>query len=141
MIKKGGRPITGARPDMRPRPPVLSDAADTSRDAEKQIMQPADPFANPYGPLNVPAPANQNFQKSQTAGLPSKERYGTAHGGYVVSSASVHSGTRMSKDEMAAVGYGENDTRSESPIISGFPTRNTSRKVGGGNFPTSKRRK
>ena len=141
MIRKQGRPITGARPDMRPRAPVLSDAADTSRDAEKQIMQPPQPFANPYGTVNVPAPVNQNFQKAQRAGLPAKERYGTGHGGYVVSAASVHSGTRMSKDEMAAVGYGETETRSDNPIISGFPTRNNSPRVGGGNFPTSRRRK
>lgn len=46
MKMKRGMPITGANTQMRPKPPVLTDAADTSRDAEKQVMQSPRPFAN-----------------------------------------------------------------------------------------------
>ncbi|MGO9590673.1 MAG: hypothetical protein ACLP3K_11600 [Candidatus Acidiferrales bacterium] len=126
---------------MRPRSPVLSDAADTSRDAERQILQPPQPFANPYGTVNVPAPTNQNFQRAQRAGLPATGRYGTSKGGYVVSSASVHSGTRTSADEMAAVGYGPKDTRSDNPLISGFPIPGAARRTGPDGQPNARRRK
>jgi hypothetical protein len=49
VIKKKGMPITGTNTAMRSKPPVLSDAADTSRDSQKQIVQPPQPFANPKG--------------------------------------------------------------------------------------------
>src|SRR5271170_4185518 len=59
ITTKRGQPITGGRTAMQPRPPVLSDAADTSRDAQRQVMQPGQPFSNPYGTVNVPAPVNR----------------------------------------------------------------------------------
>ncbi|MGA8872474.1 MAG: hypothetical protein WB460_15105 [Candidatus Acidiferrales bacterium] len=134
-------PITGAKPENRPAPNVLTNAADTSRDAEKLISRPPSPFANPYGVVNVPAPSNDNFRRYQTAGLPAKERYGTPRGGYNVTDASVHSSTRTTKDEMAAVGYGENDTRSDNSIISGYPIPGAARRTGPDGQPNARRRK
>jgi len=123
---------------MRPRPPVLSDAADTSRDAQKQIMQPAQPFANPYGTVNVPAPVNQNFGRAQVAGLPAKNLNPKKAGGQITQDYSVCRGTDTTDDMLAAVGEprppkGYNDVN--------YFRGAGSRKVGGGNFPTSKRRK
>lgn len=46
MIKKKGMPITGTNTAMKPKQPVLSDAAHTSADAQKQITRPPMPFAN-----------------------------------------------------------------------------------------------
>jgi hypothetical protein len=53
MIMKKGKPITGAKPAMKPKPPVKT-TTNTSADAEKQIKQPPQPFANKKGPVNVP---------------------------------------------------------------------------------------
>ena len=47
MIKKKNQPITGTNTAMRPKPPVLTDAKATSRDAQKKVLQPPMPFANP----------------------------------------------------------------------------------------------
>lgn len=47
MKKVKGMPITGTNTAMAPKAPVRSDAAHPSRDAEKKVMQPPSPFANP----------------------------------------------------------------------------------------------
>ena len=73
MIKKKGMPITGTNTAMRSKPPVLSDAADTSRDSEKQIKQPPQPFANPMGAEQTPAGKGP---KGATPGLEPKIRAG-----------------------------------------------------------------
>lgn len=54
MKKVKGQPITASNTAMRSKPPVLSDANDTSRDAQKQIKQPPQPFANPMGAKQAP---------------------------------------------------------------------------------------
>ncbi len=116
----GNRPITASRPEHRPRPPVLFDAADTSRDAQKLIVRPPQPLDNPYGAKNVPAPANRNY--SQKAGLPARNLHGgAAHGGSEITQVGCGN-TSLSKDEMAAVGYGPNETKGSWSIISGQPT-------------------
>jgi hypothetical protein len=40
---------------QQPKPPVLSDAAHTSSDAQKKVLRPPEPFENPIGELNVRA--------------------------------------------------------------------------------------
>jgi hypothetical protein len=40
----GFNPKTGAATDMRAKPPVMTDAAKTSRDTQKQITRPPQPF-------------------------------------------------------------------------------------------------
>lgn len=131
MIRGGqsvsARPITASRPAMRPRPPVLTDAADTSRDAQKLVRRPPEPFDNPYGAKNVPAPSNRNY--SQKAGLPGKGIYGTSRGGSEISNVGVGN-TSLSAAEMAAIGYGPNDTKGTWSIISGQPTRGNQRQAG-----------
>jgi hypothetical protein len=116
---KGGG-ITGSSTRMQPRPPVLTDAAHTSRDAERIIPRPPMPFENPQGSLNVPAPTHRQFRST---GNP-KELIDRS------SSASIHGGTSLSADEMAAVGYGPNDTKGTWSIISGQATKNNQRQAG-----------
>lgn len=126
---------------FRPRPPVLTDAAATSRDAQNIVSRPPTPFDNPYGSANVPAPPNRNFSRDQIAGLPS--RRGTspsAQGGQATRDYSVHKGTSLSADEMAAIGYSASDTRTGNPIVSGRPTQNNTRRAGSGNQPRATRR-
>lgn len=53
MKKVKGQPITASRTAMKPKPPVMT-TPDTSRDAQKQITQPPQPFANKKGPANLP---------------------------------------------------------------------------------------
>lgn len=53
MKKVKNRPITGTNTAMRPTPNVLTDAAATSRDAQKLVRQPPMPFQNPDNQLNV----------------------------------------------------------------------------------------
>lgn len=126
---------------FRSQRPVLTNAADTSRDAERIISQGPAIFANEYGIANVPAPPNRNFSRDQIAGLPS--RRGTspsAQGGQATRDYSVHKGTSLSADEMAAIGYSASDTRSGNPIVSGRPTQNNTRRAGSGNQPRATRR-
>ena|SRR2546430_2166550 len=54
MIKKGKMPITGTNKAMRPKPAVKTNAMTPSADAEKQIKQPPQPFANKFGTVNMP---------------------------------------------------------------------------------------
>lgn len=122
MVTQRGYPITSSRPNLEPQAPVRSNAADTSRDAERIVSRNANQLSNPYGVVQTPAPANQNFRKAQTAGLPSSRTYGSAKGGYNVTEVGCDN-TSLSADEMSAIGYGENATKSNNPIISGFPTR------------------
>lgn len=55
MKKVKGKPITGTNTAMRPTANVLSNAADTSRDAQKLVRQPPMPFQNPDNQLNTKA--------------------------------------------------------------------------------------
>lgn len=108
---------------MRPRPPVLSDAAHTSSDSQKEIRRPPMPFADPQGALNVPAPANRTERFSGNNATEGRTRF-------LRSSKVGCANTSLSADEMAAIGYGPNDTKSSNPIISGRPTQNQQRKMG-----------
>jgi hypothetical protein len=113
-VGTGHNQQTASRPAMRPQAPVLSNQAETSRTAQRMIPRPPMPFENPMGPVNLPAPAHSQFRSDGNA-KESQKRYGGA------SSASIHSGTSLSRDEMAAIGYGPKDTQSSNPIISGYP--------------------
>jgi len=132
MITKQRNPITGARPEERPRPPVLTDAADTSRDAQRIVDRPSMPMENPYGPKNVPAPPNRNFARDQLAGLPSNR--GTrpsAQGGQAATAYSVHNDTSLDAEQMAAIGESKATMpKANSSVHSGYPTRGNARKVG-----------
>jgi len=123
ITTKRGQPITGTNTAMRPRPPVLSDAAHTSSDSQKEIRRPPMPFADPQGALNVPAPANRTERFSGNNATEGRTRF-------LRSSKVGCANTSLSADEMAAIGYGPNDTKSSNPIISGRPTQNQQRKMG-----------
>ena len=47
MKKVKGQPITGSKPAMNAKDPVLTDAKETSLDAQKRILMPPAPFSNP----------------------------------------------------------------------------------------------
>jgi hypothetical protein len=127
--RTGYNPKTGAAPEMRPTPNVLSDAADTSRDAQRLVSQPPAPFQNPFGSVNVPAPTNArgSWREDSLDGSRGR-RVGCAN-------------TSLSDEEMAAIGYGPNDTKSNSPIISGQPLRNNARRAGEIILPKGKGRR
>ena len=125
----GYNPKTGVSPyspsrSMRPLPPVLSDQAKTSETAQRIITRPPSPFDNPYGSVNVPAPANPGERFSGDNATEGRTRW-QGH-----SSASVHNGTSLTREEMAAIGYEPGDTKSTESIISGFPTRNSQKQSG-----------
>ena len=107
-------PITGARPKYGPTPNVLTNAADTSRDAQRIVSQPPSPFQNPYGTVNAPAPANRNAEHPY--GLPAKSLSPASAG-------AQNKSNLMSDDEMMKIaGYEPTATKSSNPIISGYAT-------------------
>jgi hypothetical protein len=98
------RPITASRSDMRPRPPVLANQAETSRDLQSRISgQSPQPFTDRGGAATLPAPANRNY--SQKAGLPAKGIFGSSHGGSEVTHIGCGN-TETTADMVAAVGGG-----------------------------------
>lgn len=97
-------PLTGSRPNLMPQAPVRSNAADTSRDAERIITRNANQLSNPYGVVQTPAPVNQNFQRVQNAGLPAKSMLGTAKDAFNVTEVGCDSGRETSADMFDAVG-------------------------------------
>lgn len=124
----GYNPKTGVSPSspsrsMRPQPPVLTDQR-TSEGAQRLISRPPSPFDNPYSAVNVPAPANPGERFSGDNATEGRTRWLRS------SSASIHSGTSLTKEEMAAIGYEPGDTKSTESIISGFPTKGNSRQSG-----------
>lgn len=137
MITKGKVPISGGAGQFRQTPNVLSNAADTSRDAQKLVKGSPKPQQSRNGPMNVPAGVHESFAKAQRP-------YGSASSNLLPrnssksqpsTSYSIHKGTSHSASEMAAVGYEPRATMSRGAIISGHPTKNVSRTVGAGNFP------
>jgi hypothetical protein len=88
------------------------------------ITRPPGPFDNPYGSVNVPAPANPGERFSGDNATEGRTRW-QGH-----SSASVHNGTSLTREEMAAIGYEPGDTKSTESIISGFPLKNSQRQSG-----------
>jgi hypothetical protein len=116
--RAGFNPKTAARPAMQPRTPVRS-SPETSSDTERQIRQPAQPFANPQGTVNLPAPTHPGFRST---GGPKE---------LVDKFKDVGCKDTSTTDEMmAAVGYSPSATKSTNPIISGYPTRNNQRRTG-----------
>ncbi|HEV2522593.1 MAG TPA: hypothetical protein VGT24_09445 [Candidatus Acidoferrales bacterium] len=92
------------------------------------------PFENPQGTVGLPAPVHPQFRSD---GNPRELR--TKHGSS--SSASLHSGTSLTREEAAAIGYDLKATRSSNPIISGYPggMRRQAGRPGNVNTNTSKR--
>jgi len=128
--RTGFNPLSGARAYGRsqnqPRPPVLTDQARTSVGAQKQILQTPAPFSKRMGGAQAPTGRIDNkkigdfFERARPVNAQPQsigKRAGVAN-------------TSLSASEMAAIGYGPKDTRSSNPIISGFPTRNQSRRTG-----------
>ncbi len=107
---------------MTPRPGVAANQADTSRDLMKRLTGKApQPFTNEGGAATMKVPTHPQFRSTGAA----KEL------NYEISNRkSIHNGTKMSAEEMAAVGYGPNDTMSSESIISGNPTRGNERQAG-----------
>jgi hypothetical protein len=106
---------------MRPAAPILTDQARTSSDAQRKIARPPMPFADAQQGSLQRVPTQKDFRST---GNPKELNYeiSTKH--------SIHNGTKMSADMMAAVGYGPSDTMSTESIISGNPTRNNQRRAG-----------
>jgi hypothetical protein len=121
MITTKGKPISGSGAKMAPRSQVRTE---TSRNTEKQIKMPQQPFANARGAAKAPAPTNRNFAKAQTAGRPAANLHGgSSRAAHNITNHSIHNGTTLSADQMAALGYKPNATKGINPIHSGFPTR------------------
>jgi hypothetical protein len=143
MITKGKSkvPISGGRPQFRPTPNVLSDAADTSRDAQKFVKASPSPMQNRQGPMNVPAGVNQGFAKAQRPYGSTSSNLMPRHSSksQPQTSFSIHKGTTSSASELAALGY-DRLPKGYNSIQSGYPTRGTVRTVGGGNQPSAKKR-
>ena len=102
-----------------PRAPVLSNQAETSRTAQRIIPRPPMPFENPMGSLNVPAPTHRSYRSD---GNPRELRDQKSNVGCA--------NTSLTADEMAAVGYGPNDTKGTWSLISGHATKNNQRQAG-----------
>jgi hypothetical protein len=81
MKKVKGQPITGSRPPMGPKAPVLNDAKETSLDLEKRIAGRAQqPFANRGGAATTSA---SNGPRGATPGLEPKGIYAGKSGNTV----------------------------------------------------------
>jgi hypothetical protein len=139
MIKKQGRPVTGATPAMQSRPPVRS-SVNTSTDTERTIMRPENQFSNPYGVVKTPAPTSNyvNTRRSKSnvyydGGSPVDPNQKA--GGYAV----THVGCANTQDTNYAA-TNDRKPRGYNSIMSGFPL-GAPRKVGGGNQPSAKRGK
>jgi len=102
-----------------PRPPVLSNQAETSRTAQRMIPRPPMPFENPMGSVNVPAPTHRGYRSTGHPKelIDKKTNVGCAN-------------TSLTADEMAAIGYGPNDTKGTWSLISGHATKNNPRQAG-----------
>lgn len=57
MIKKGKMPITGTNTAMKAKAPVRATGSNAFPDAQKQVTQPPQPFANPKGTVHAPVKA------------------------------------------------------------------------------------
>jgi hypothetical protein len=103
----GYNPKTLSTKAMTPREPVRATGANALPDAQRQIMQPPQPFANPHGTVNVPAPPNQNFKSVQTHSRPAKN----LHGGSSQAAYNItHVGcANTGKTNFEAVGYTQAD--------------------------------
>ena len=127
MIKKGRQPISGGVGQFKPTPNVLSDAADTSRDAQKLVRANPSPFQNRQGPVNVPV----GRVNMQSLGIP----YGAPG---PVNARTRNVGTRVTAGTTAAMLAAVGEPRlpkGYNPINSGFPTRGVQRTVGSGSTP------
>jgi len=115
---KGGG-ITGSRTNMVPREPVLSNQAETSRDIAKRILRAPQPFTNTGGAATLPAPTHRGYRSTGDPKelIDKKTNVGCAN-------------TSLTADEMAAIGYGPNDTKGTWSLISGHATKNNQRQSG-----------
>jgi len=136
-----GNPISGGRPQFRPTPNVLSDAADTSRDAQKFVKASPSPMQNRQGPMNVAAGVHQGFAKAQRpyGSTSSNLMPRNSKASQPQASFSIHKGTTASASDLAAVGEARLP-KGYNSIQSGYPTRGAVRTVGGGNQPSAKQR-
>lgn len=125
LTTKKGIPITGGRTAMQPRPPVLTNQATTSADAQRQVNQPPAPFANPYGPRNVPAPPNR--AASHPYGKPAKNLLPKQAGARMERSIGVGATGNTTPDMLAAVGE-PRLPKGYNPVNSGFPLGTGKRK-------------
>lgn len=112
----GNRPITSSRPAMRPQTPVLGNQAETSRTAQRMVLRPPMPFANPGETVNVPAPAHKTFKQgisyeNRSAVNAKPQSYGTHVG---------CANTSTTDDMLAAVGE-RRVPKGYHPLISGNP--------------------
>ena len=120
MIKKKGNPISGGAGQFRPTPNVLSDAAATSRDAQKLVRASPAPFQNRQGSMNIGAPTHPSFRANPQF---SKDllKYGATG-----RSVSVRNAPTVN---LGAVGE-PRLPKGYNPINSGFPTRGATRTAG-----------
>lgn len=130
MIKKSGKPISGGRPQFRPTPNVLSDAAQTSRDAQKLARSSPAPFQNRQGPANVPTGRLNMKTLGNAYETPSPVNAKTRNVGARVTPGTTADMLRAVGEPRLPKGY--------NPINSGYPNRNVSRAIGGGNQPSAK---
>lgn len=124
-------PISGGPGQFRPTRPVKS-TANTSSDAERQIMQSPQPFGNPHGTVNVPAPVNRNA--SHPYGNPAKNLLPKEAGARMERNVGAASAANTSRDMLDAVGE-PRLPKGYNPVMSGRPMSDVSRRVGNGSQP------
>jgi hypothetical protein len=122
-VGTGHNQQTASRPAMIPRPPVLANQAETSRDIAQRVLRAPQPFTNTGGAATLPAPAHSQFRSDGNA-KESQKRYGGS------ASASIHSSTSLTADEQRSVGGGMPSERGQHSVISGFPTSGAKRQAG-----------
>lgn len=104
---------SGSKSNLGPQAPVLTDAAATSRDAQRIIMRNQNKLSNPFGEVNVPAPVNR--QASHPYGQPASSLLPAKAG------AQNKSGIFSDDEMMRIAGYEPKATKSNNPVISGYP--------------------
>lgn len=77
MIKKHGQPITGAKPQMKPKLPTPGPGTTA---LQSQVKAPPAPFKNPQGAANLSAPAGPTGATGGTKGqIGKKSRFFGGH--------------------------------------------------------------
>lgn len=132
MIKKQGKPISGGAGQFRPTPPVLSNQATTSADAQRVVRQPPQPFQNAVGAAELPAPTNRNA--AHPYGTPAKTLLPKKAGARMEQNVGSASAANTSRDMLAAVGE-PRLPKGYNSIMSGRPTEGAARRVGNGSQP------
>ena len=118
--RAGFNPKTASTSRMKPKAPVMTDNAKTSLGAQKQVMQPPQPFANPKGPVNLPVAQRFESKGTDFAGK-GKAAKGTAIGGVKALPGGAAVGQKRMPDQSKQIGgrFGTSHPRKSGNPVSG----------------------